>query len=179
MDWVQWLALAGGLTAVAAFVQERRDRIRADAADVYVVVTEYRCASPEDEERSFTRFQVFNRAARPIFRVGVAAWDWGRRRITWRLRRHENWMTGRRIVGRVFSTIAPSTETSEAKLPGLLPDGDPGESPPIMLVFRDGHGRRWVRWPDGRLMKAYPSLLYFEELRWRRLARQRRPQVGS
>ena len=29
--------------------------------------------------------------------------------------------------------------------------------PPIVLMFRDGNGRLWARWPDGQLKRVSPS----------------------
>jgi hypothetical protein len=172
VDWVQWLALVGGLVAAAAFVVGRRDVSRADAARVYAIVSKYRYGL--GKEPIFTTFKVVNDSAAPALQVGVSAWDWGRRRRAWRLRRHEQWMTGRRIHGNVFSTIEPNSSTKEHDLPGLTSyAGQGGESPPIMLVFRDGQGRRWVRWPDGKLTTLYPSVYYFQDRRWRR-QRERR-----
>jgi len=152
--------LCGGLAAAAAFIAGRLDRARSEAAGLYVMVTSS-LSGPTDEP-VFTRFQIFNKSALPAMSVGVEAWDWGRRRVFWRVRRHRNWMTGRFIVGRVYNTIAPESETEEELLPGLHGWGPPGEAPPVLLVFRDGLGRQWVRWPDGKLTRLVPSLLLFE-----------------
>jgi hypothetical protein len=35
-----------------------------------------------------------------------------------------------------------------------------------MLMFRDGSGREWVRWPDGKLTRITPS--WFQVVRWQR-----------
>jgi hypothetical protein len=167
VDWVQWLGLAGGLAALATFVWGRRDASRSDAAAVYVVVTTFQPAPLPPGEAVFTRYQIVNDGDLPVLIVAVEAWDWGRRRITWRLRREEHWMTGRRIIERVYNTVTPHTSTDEDQVPGLAGIGPPGVNPPILLRFCDGHGRRWVRWPDGKLARDAPSLSRVEAV-WRR-----------
>ena len=112
----------------------------------------------------FTRYQIFNKGVLPALAVRVAAWDWGRRRVTWRLRRYENWMTGRRIVGRVINTLEPDSCTDVDDFPAPVRRGPVEELPPIMLIFRDGSGREWVRWPDGKITRLTPC--WFQLRRW-------------
>jgi hypothetical protein len=156
MDWVQWLALSGGLEAVASFVTDRLERARSDAAAVYVIVTRYDRRNPEG-----AKFRVYNDGPLPALSVGVMgwhAWHWEvRRRGTWRLRGMGSWMTGQVATVTVFPTIGPRSSTEEADLPQLDLAFGTGDPPPVMLVFRDGRGRRWVRWPDGRLSRTAPS----------------------
>jgi hypothetical protein len=171
MDWVQWLALVGGLVAAVvaavAFVLGRRDVARTLAASVYVIIPKFRYGR-DPTVPAFTTYRVVNDGPAPALQVGVSAWEWGRRRSTWRFRRHEHWMMSRRIEpGAVFSTIEPASSTKEHDLQGVTSYAWGGENPPVMLVFRDGQGRRWVRWPDGKLTKLYPSAYYFQERRWR------------
>jgi hypothetical protein len=159
-DWGSvpaWIALIGGFIAAAAFWTGRRDRTKADAARVYAVVTSFRGGGRSDE--NFTNTRIYNDGARPIFDVGLSVWEWGRRRWTWRVRRHEHCMTGNRIEGAVYSGVLPGTNTTEAELRGLVTYSRYGleVAPPILLIFRDGNGRRWIRWPDGRLSRLRPS----------------------
>jgi hypothetical protein len=75
-------------------------------------------------------------------------------------------MTGRRIVGRVINTLMPDSSTDELDLPAPERPGPVEEPPPIMLMFRDGSGREWVRWPDGNLTRITPS--WFQVVPWQR-----------
>ena len=189
MDWdlgsiPEWFALAGGLAAAGAFILGRRDLRQADAASLYLMVTAYRSGTPS-ETPNFTKFKITNDSERPAYRVGIAAWSFGVRRWTWRLRRHDHWMTGHRIAGRVYPTVEPRSSVAN-ELPGVDEWGPGGESPPVMLVFRDANGRGWVRWPDGRLTRLYPSLYYLQDRKWRleverrnKVIRQRRQQQAG
>jgi hypothetical protein len=47
MNVVQWLALAGGLVAAAAFTADRRDKTRADPAAVFVLAKTWRSSAPD------------------------------------------------------------------------------------------------------------------------------------
>jgi hypothetical protein len=164
VDWVQWLGLGGVLVAVAAFVAGRRDASRVEASTVYVMVTLWQPAPVPPDRPLITHYQIFNKGSRPALAVRVSAWDWGRRRLTWRFRPYEDWMTGRRMVGRVINTLTPDSSTDELDLPAPERAGPVGEPPPIMLMFRDGSGREWVRWPDGKLTRITPS--WFQLVRW-------------
>lgn len=157
MDWVQWLTLAGGLTAVVTFVTSRRDATRSEAAGLYAVVTGYQAAPAPADRPVHTRYKVVNDGQQPALAVGISAWGWGRRRWTWRVRPHADWMTGTRIVGTVYPSISPRSETPEDEFPGVDVVGPAEERPPLMLIYRDGHGRRWVRWPDAKLTRLSPS----------------------
>lgn len=173
MDWVQWLALSGGLVAVASFAAGRRDLTRTEAAGIYLDVTWYQAAPPPPEQAVSTRLKIVNRSRLPALSAEVSVWDWGRRRFWWRFRRHERWMTGPRIQGVVYPAITPESESDEADLSGP-PGKGPPERPPVVLVFRDGFGRRWVRWPDGKLTRLAPSIAQVERMVWRRRAVSRR-----
>jgi hypothetical protein len=187
-EWLSWsrvggaLALAGGLAAVAAFVANRLDQARAMAASLYVQVPLHLAGPAPTPQRAFTKYQIVNGGALPASTVGVSAWDWGeRRRITWRFRRHDNWMTGGRMGGHVFPTIFPNSSTEVHDLPGLWEWGPPGELPPIMLTYRDGLGRRWIRWPDGKLTRLAPCWSQAVDgwARHRKDRRKRRAQRAS
>jgi hypothetical protein len=175
MGWVQWLALAGGLAAAVAFVAGRRDIARSAAAGVYVEVTLFQLGATPSDTPLFTRYKIVNDGRLPALAVSVSAWGWGRRRFWWGIRRQRNWMTGHRIIGHVYHSVIPNSSTEEDDLPGLLDEGPPAERPPVMLVFRDGFGRRWVRWPDGKLTRLAPSVFQLERMWARRRRRGRRP----
>lgn len=172
MDWVQWLALTGGLAAAVSFVASRREMTSTEAASVYVDVTGFQPA-PAPGKPLLTRYKIVNNGRLPIFAVGISAWGWGRRRFLWRARRRQNWMTGKRIVGHVYPSIRPSSVTEEEQLPGVEEEGPPDERPPVMLTFRDGFGRSWVRWPDGKLTRLAPSLSQLERVRAHRTSPRR------
>lgn len=107
-----------------------------------------------DDAGGHTTYQLVNDGKLPALAVEVHGWTWGaRRRLTWRLRPVTAWMTGRRIPGGVFPQLEAQSRTDDQDIHPLHIEGSSraGERPPIMLVFRDGHGRLWVRWPDGRL----------------------------
>jgi hypothetical protein len=174
IDWVQWLALAGGLSAVAAFMANRRDAARSDAAGVYVQVTLFQGAPAPGGSATFTRYKIVNNGQLPASSVGIQALDWGRRRLLWRLRRRKNWWTGDWLAGgAVYPIISPNSETDENELAGPAKWGPTGETHPLMLKFRDGQGREWVRWPDGKLTRLAPSLHQLERV-WQQIVIARR-----
>ncbi len=155
-----WLALAGGLAAVVALLVARSDASRAQAAQILAFPCEFHYAPPAGEP-GFTVVEVRNGSGLPLFEVGVAAWDWGHRARLWRIRRPSEWMTGARITGRFYSVITMATLKVDRLPPPSRPirdeDRENGLLPPILLTFRDAHGRRWVRWPDGKLTRRWPS----------------------
>ena len=152
------LALAGGLAAVATFTATRRDRVRELAAKTYVIITKYRCGT--EDQNPITVVEIHNDSELPVYRLSLMAWDWGVPRITWRLRSIDHWMTSRRVDAHLLATIPPHSRSREHTLIGIDVWSSPGpaERPPVMLVFLDGHGRWWVRWPDGKLNRVSPSL---------------------
>ena len=173
MDWVQWFALSGGLVAALAFIADRLDHARSDAAAAYVVF---------DLDKS--KVEVHNDGPLPILSVDVDAWGYAaRRRRTWRVRYIGSWMTG--ATGgyqpvRHIPTIGPGSSFKEIDMLEL-PSPWPANHPPtVLLVFTDGRGRRWVRWPDGRLSRlrviSVPVVVnrYWEWRRMRREVRQHR-----
>lgn len=165
-DWGSvpaWLGLAGAAVAVLAYLAGRRDAARTHAAAVYAVITGSRQmpdASVTEDNRRFTKVVVHNDGDLPALDVSPSVWEWGRRRWTWRFRRHTDWWTGKRVQGIVYATIAPHSTGAEHEFLGigLPPRGQPDTvRPPVVLVFLDGNGRRWVRWPDGRLHRIWPG----------------------
>jgi hypothetical protein len=185
-EWLSWarvggtLALAGGLAAAATFVASRLDQARAEAARLYVKVPMHLAGPAGPGESAFTRYVIVNDGALPASTVGVSAWSWGRRRTLWRFRRRAKWMTGPRVEGgAVFPTIFPGESTDVHDLPGLWEWGPAGALPPIMLVFRDGLGRRWVRWPDGKLTRFAPCWAQVEIWAYEREFERRGGRHGS
>lgn len=158
MDAAQrWLAVIGGLILVMAFVLNRRDAGRVLASRVHVVVVSYR-HGPSPEGAPFLNLQVVNGGDAPVFDIGISIWGWdGRRRRLWRLRKHREWMTSKRVLGVVVTAVYAADRSKELELKGLetTPRTLSYRATPLMMVFRDGDGRRWVRWPDGRLSRLY------------------------
>jgi hypothetical protein len=177
MDWVQWLALTGGLAAALTFVANRWDHARSDSAAVYAVVTHYLERDPIE-----STYEVHNDGPLPILWVYVYVWDGdASRRITWRLRLPDSWMTDHGAQVDLILTIRPGHSTEERPLPPPVRDPDrPAEFrvPGVMLIFLDGRGRRWVRWPDGSLSStrlATSATLGVRVVKWRnRRDRKRR-----
>jgi hypothetical protein len=169
-DWGNvpaWIALVGGLSALVSYATARVDARRVVASGLYVVPTRYKYGDPpSDENRS--DHKIANAGSLPVYDVGVSVWEFGRRRWFWRFRLATDWMSGKRLEGRVFPAIEPGgTVDVEDMTPPQRPT-EPTDSrrPPILLIFRDGNGRKWVRWPDGRLNRA--RVVRFETRRQRR-----------
>lgn len=164
-DVPTWLALIGVVVGVLTYSSARRDASRSSATQVYVVVTSF-CygTDPENADHHLTAC-VRNDASTPVFDLGVSLWEWGDRRITWRTRRHSRWMTSERLTGRHYITLLPGTSTTEEEWPPVVNGSlrrDASLLPRFLLVFRDGNGRRWIRWPDGRLTRLAPSVRMFK-----------------
>lgn len=142
---------------MATFVLARRDASRTAASKVHVIVLRYQHGRSLDEVSPdpFLVVQVVNGADQPIFDIGLVVWQWrARRRILWRVRRHDDWMTTKRLQDVVVTNVRAADKSVELDLRGM--DAPPTLTylaAPLMLVFRDGNGRRWVRWPDGELRR--------------------------
>lgn len=160
---LQVLAVLGGLVAVATFVVGRLDADRSQASGVYLVITSYRYGVRKASEGppNHTLFKIHNESDLPVLDVGVGAWHFGRRRRLWRFHPPLRWMTNGRITGQVFPTILPRSTTGEMDIwpadPPPHTERHDTSRPPLVLTFRDGRGRRWVRWPDGKLSRRWPS----------------------
>jgi hypothetical protein len=160
-DWGDvpaWLALIAGLIAVLTFVAGRLDARRAHAAQVFAVLTDFRLTErPEFEGEGHVTVTPTNYGPAPIFDAGVYVHEFGRRHWLWRMRRSTDWWTGEWVDGAAhgWTTIKPQSEGEQAVLPAPTAMRDqPQARPHVILSFRDGNGRRWVRWPDGKLQSA-------------------------
>ncbi len=156
MDWgsvPEWLSLLAIVGGVIAFWIGRRDAARQLASRIFLIVLSFTISS--DESKRTTKIEVANLTETPIFDVNVLQFSWGHRRRSWRFRSSDQWCTGNRLrPGRLFATIAPNTRGVTQTMQGLGPSPDATQvTPPFVLVFRDGNGRRWVRWQDGRLSR--------------------------
>lgn len=165
-DWGSvpaWLGLGGALIAAMSFLAGRRDAKRRPAALVFPITVNHRFGTSKPPD-TFTNVQIENGSDMPIYDCILVLYQWGRRRRLWRFHTVQNWMTGERVVGRVYSIIRANSVSQVAELPGLgLPPQGKGwraqmdMAPTALLMFRDGNGRRWVRWPDGKLTRLRPS----------------------
>ena len=152
-----WLALAGGLVAVAAFVVSLHESAKRHASAIFVVATHTPHGDPP-RPGEFTRFVFHNDSDLPALDVTVSAWAFGRRRRLWRLCRPDKWLGSKRLGSWHYPTVPPHTSTKEEQLkpPPVTPKRGGSTRPPLVITFRDGTGRRWVRWPDGRLQRRVP-----------------------
>jgi hypothetical protein len=160
MDWgsvPEWLSLLAIVGGVVAFLIGRRDASRSQASRVFLIVLSFTTST--DARSATTKVEVANLSDAPVFDVNVLQFGWGGRRRTWRLRTTDQWTTGDRVrPGRLFATIPPNTRGLTQNMAGLPPPPLAGQvTPPFVMVFRDGNGRRWVRWHDGRLNRLSPG----------------------
>jgi hypothetical protein len=149
----QWLTLGTLLLALGAFVVERWDKTRAPACGVYAVVDHPDADVGSDPVP--TEVKVWNNGDFPVFEVFLSVWDRGKRRMTWRFRRHEHWLTGTRLQLCTIRHVSPKA-SADADVTCEL-GAKPRDKAPIVISFRDGNGRCWVRWPDGQLTHRAPS----------------------
>ena len=160
-DWgsvSSWIALAGALAAVLAYLSTRRDAVRATAARTYPVVVahSYLDESLLHRDRR-TRIEIHNDSDLPAFNLSVSVWHHGKPRlVTWRFRKHEDWWTAPRVGQQVATFVGPHNALDPIDLPAVASPGPKVEAlvtPPVMLTLRDGTGRHWIRWPNGRLTR--------------------------
>jgi hypothetical protein len=159
-DWGDvplWLALVIALVAAVAFVDGRLDGRRAMASRVYVVVATDFTASSDvlGGAEGHVSVRPTNYGESPAFGVAVALHDWGHRRRYWRFRTRDQWWTGSPVAGgtRIYSMVEPESSGEIVELPPAA-GVPPRRVPQVILTFRDGSGRRWVRWPNGTLQSA-------------------------
>ncbi len=141
------VAVGALLVALSSFAFGRRDFGREHAANVYALSIEWRVGDAD----AFTKVRIRNggppRSSPSVSRctTGVGVVICGGYEPT-------RWWSGTRFVGRAFAIILPSSEGELAELPA--PTTTRGaDVPPVILTFTDGNGRRWIRWPDGRLSR--------------------------
>jgi hypothetical protein len=159
IEWSElpsWIGVIAVVIGALTFAASRRDAHRALASKVFVFGP-YQGASHDDP--GWTNVEIHNNGDAPIFDCSVSLYDWGERRRTWRARKATDWWSANRIDGRHFSIITPTSRSAEDH--GLMGGlGNPPKRyeslrPPVILIFRDGNGRRRVRWPDGRLTRKW------------------------
>lgn len=153
----QVVAILAGLVAVATFALNRRDRTRAAAASVFPIVERFKTlpllGGVEGDEMTVVR--IANASQLPVYGTRVMLFDWGSRKWLWKFKLTESVWTTDRVDGAMIQTIRPLSESDEVELkPVTFPSEEFLEYPPqVVIWFRDGFGRRWVRWPHGRLSR--------------------------
>jgi len=157
-----WVALIGALVAAIAFVSGRLDATRAQAQAVYLIVTSSHYGVGPNRSKDHTHVEVSNDSALPVYDLSIAGWQWGKRRRFWRFRKPDEWMTSERLDGRLWVVMRPQSKVTDDQMQpvkGFPPSTgrSPRDSlsPPFTLTFRDASGRRWVRWPDGKLHRRW------------------------
>ena len=161
-DWGNvpaWLGLVFASVALLSYVTSRLDSRRSAASGVHVIPVTFQYSAPKPKEGDHTAYRIVNAGRVPAYDVEVSAWEFGSRRWLWRFRRAPSWMTGARIDARLHIAVLPgqsvwSKGDAELTAPRIGARQSESPVPPLMLIFRDGDGRRWVRWPDGRLNRA-------------------------
>jgi hypothetical protein len=162
----------GGLVRLVVWLARQRHP-GPDVAGVYCRVTEHG-AGVAGSGGGRTTARVANKTRFPVSSVRVMAWEHGRRSRAWRLVRQDRWMTGRCLGPAVrLATLVPAEEF-ECELPAPSTTGIDGDAPPVTLEFQDGGGRghRWIRWPDGKVTRLYPSVHWLQQRRRARLHRR-------
>ena len=160
-DWGSvpaWVGLIGALVAGASYLAGRHEQRRALAAKVYVMPVSglYKLDLLDPiPNRLELGVQVVNDSPGPIFDIHVIVWNHGgRRRIVWQLWPYYERVTRGHVTDAVVTAMWPESRSKEFAMVGRIgrmPIGMRRDSFAISISFRDANGRRWVRWPDGRM----------------------------
>jgi len=73
-------------------------------------------------------------------------------------------MGGQRVLAPVPTAIEPSKDVQHTLIAAQPREGSYplDHAPAISVIFRDGNGRQWIRFPTSRLRRVYLSFLYPE-----------------
>jgi hypothetical protein len=162
-DWGDagpWLVLILALVVAVAIVAGRLDDRSSLASHVYVVVSKSTASDDRPGEAAgHVSVRPANYGEAPIFGLAIALHSFGHRRRSWRFQQRDQWWTGAPVPGgvRTYPMIEPdsSGQTVELPVPEEPSEGlPPRRDPQVILTFRDSNGRRWVRWPNGKLQSA-------------------------
>ncbi len=157
-DVPEWIGVGGVLIAALAYWSGRLDARRSLASAVHAVAERFEVGGDRPE----IDVKVYNGSDRPVFDVLVCVWSWpGRRRWWWRAVTYGRWLSGARqqeMGTHAIREHGASDLMEFRRFPAeCIHDRGRTFRPPILVVFTDGNGRRWVRWPDGRLSRFHPS----------------------
>ncbi len=154
IDWGNvpaWIALLGGGVALLSYLTSRDDARRSAAIGVYFVM-DYNNSYGADK----LNLSIINSSTMPIHNVLLQSFDGPcKRRKFWRLSGFL--MTSTLLEIRHVFAIKPGDSVSQPGIRAVRPGRPAPEMPTAQLVltFRDGNGRNWVRWHDGRLNRIY------------------------
>ena len=165
-DLPTWIGLGGAVAALTTYASSRRDSKRTPASSVFVT-----CPDGQENEPDIRTITVHNASALPVTDVVISSWsstpkkegrpwdilrlDFGDdfskpHRFFWHFFRWWNWLWGWKLQHWYWYSVGPG----ECRQVGLLVETTARRlAPQLMLTFRDGSGRAWVRWPDGRLSR--------------------------
>ncbi len=139
-------AVVAAVGGVGIFAQSATDRHRAQSSKIYTEVREGYATLPNASTRASV--VVVNPTDGPIYQVWATLLDqspgWLRRRT----RSHHRITRG--SVTPIISQLAPGTESEEIPLEIV---GVYHLIVPVFVEFTDADGRRWRRWPDGKLTR--------------------------
>lgn len=156
ITWVQIVGLASIVVAAATYLASQRDRRRIHAAAVYVVVDHFATYYHQPSEHTGEMVaHVHNGGDLPIQEVSLLLHNFGRRRRLWRFRKESEAWTGEKVGARVYHCVTPHDDGELAEFPAIESWPGTGFIAPVVVWFTDGQGRRWVRWPDGRLSRVW------------------------
>jgi hypothetical protein len=133
-----------GLIILISEVIRRR---QSQASGVSIAVSSEESHTPAG---TTTRAQVVvhNTSPAAVYRVEIdlLPWTWNRNSAA--------------LISRTIASMNPISNSNEIEFAGYPPAPPPGPSevrnrnPPFQLKFTDNSGRRWRRWPDGRLKRV-------------------------
>lgn len=163
-DLPTWIGLGSAVAALITYASSRGDSRRTPASSVFVT-----CPEGCGDKPDIRMITVHNASTFPITDVTISSWSitpkkangWRRiprmdfsddfskpHRFFWHFFKWWNWLWGWKLQHGYWYNVGPS----ESKQVALLVDTNERRlAPQLMLVFRDGSGRAWVRWPNGRL----------------------------
>jgi hypothetical protein len=163
-DLPTWIGLGSAVVALITYVSSRRDSKRTPASSVFVT-----CPDGRGHDPDIRTITVNNTSTLPITDVTISSWSstpkragpWWRiprldfsddlskpHRFFWHFFQWWNWLWGWKLQHWYWYSVGPS----ESRQVDLLVETTARRlAPQLMLTFKDGSGRAWVRWPNGRL----------------------------
>ena len=143
---------------ILVVMRDHKLRESAQAGEVYAAVVSHRWRTSSGVYDEL-RLRAVNGSSAPVFHmtVEILEWDWKRPRSK------KASSQGKAVTSRMFPTLMPGTESKEIDLDGMIKiapsTGDARSyqwvTPPVRFSFTDAGGRRWIRWPDGRLVRLH------------------------
>jgi hypothetical protein len=166
-DLPTWIGLGSAVAALFTYISSRRDSKRTPASSVFVT-----CSDGRGDDPDIRTITVHNGSAFPITDVTISSWssapnqkgkwwwnllrmdvsdDFSKpHRFLWHILKWWNWIWGWKLQHWYWYSVGPG-ESRQVNL--LVETSAKRLAPQLMLMFRDGSGRAWVRWPNGRLSR--------------------------